>query len=117
MSKIFYDHLIGLEEISLKLKGYNLQKEEYDELIGIAGETLHHHVLNIILTHLPKEKHEIFLETFYLAPHDPKLMDFLKNEGLIEIEEKISTGIKKIRTEILNEIARTSHAARRTKKK
>lgn len=103
---MFYDHLIGLEEISLNLKKYNLQREEYDELIAIAGETLHHHVLNIILTHLPKEKHEIFLETFYITPHDPKLMDFLKNEGLIEIEEKISTGIKKIRTEILNEIVR-----------
>ena len=117
MPKVFYDHLIGLEEISLELKGYNLQKEEYDELIGIAGETLHHHVLNIILTHLPKDKHQIFLETFSLTPHDPKLMDFLKNEGLIEIEEKISIQIKKIKTEILNEIARSSHTVGRAKKK
>lgn len=107
MSKIFYDHLVDVEEITRGLKKYVLQKEEYDELLQIADETLHHHVLNVILTHLPKEKHEIFLENFYAAPHDPKLLDFLKNEGLVEIESKIQSEVKKVKEEILAEIGRT----------
>lgn len=106
MTKIFYDHLIGLEEIDTELKGYHLQQEEYEELIRIADETIHHHVLNIILTHLPKEKHELFLETFYATPHDKKLLEFLKKEANPEIEEKISSEAKRIKGEIISEIRR-----------
>lgn len=117
MSKIFYDHLIGLEEISLELKGYSLQAEEYEELVKIADETLHHHVLNVILTHLPKEKHRFFLETFYTTPHDKKLLDFLKKEATPEIESKIIAEAKKVKDEILSEIRRASFDARRAKRK
>lgn len=106
MAKIFYDRLIGREEISLELKGYRLAREEYEELIRIADETLHHHVLNIILTHLPKEKHRFFLETFHTTPHDEKLLDFLKKEATPEIESKIIAEARKVKDEILSEIRR-----------
>lgn len=106
MAKIFYDHLVGLEEISAELKGYHLQQEEYEELIRIADETLHHHVLNIILTRLPKEKHQLFLESFHTTPHEEKLLDFLKQEATPEIEAEIAGEAKKIKSEILSEIRR-----------
>lgn len=106
MSKIFYDHLVGLKEISIELKGYSLQSEEYEELVKIADETLHHHVLNIILTHLPKEKHQFFLETFHTTPHDEKLLEFLKKEATPEIEKAIKKEAQKVKKEILSEIKR-----------
>lgn len=104
MAKIFYDHLISFAGVESTLKGYSLQKEEYDELVKIADETIHHRILNIILTKLPKEKHELFLESFYASPANKKLLDFLKKEAGPEVETEIGNEGKKVIKEIIAEI-------------
>lgn len=111
MAKIFYDHLIQIEEIHIELDKYHLSVEERSELIQIIDETTHHRVLDTILTHLPKEKHEIFLKKFHAAPHDNSLLDFLK-EDVKDIEDKIKLEAKKLKSEILSEIKRSSSKSR-----
>lgn len=103
MSKIFYDHLVLREEVTIELDKYNLAREEREELIQLVDETLHHQVLNTILTHLPKEKHREFLEKFHQAPHDEKLLDYIKN-----FEEEIIKTAKKIKSELLSEIKKSA---------
>ncbi|MBI2008220.1 hypothetical protein HYS82_01030 [Candidatus Amesbacteria bacterium] len=46
----FYDKLIFIDEITSELE----ESEDREELITIIRETFHHHVLDIILTHLPR---------------------------------------------------------------
>lgn len=106
MSKVFYDHLILLEEVIAELDRYKLDPVERTELINLADQHLHHHVLNIILTHLPKDLHPEFLNRLQSAPHDQALMAFLKQEIKTDIESAIKVQAKKIKAEILIEITK-----------
>ena len=107
MAKIFYDHLVAIEDIVVELDKHELHLEEREELISLADQTLHHHVLDVILTHLPKDKHPEFLEKFHATPHDEKLLEYLKKEIEEDIEMKIKEEAKKVKKEILAEIRRS----------
>ena len=106
MSKIFYDHLVLREEIIVVLDQHELSTEEREELVQLVDETLHHQVLDTILTHLPAEKHEEFLALFHQAPHDLQLLEYLKTETKIDIEGKIKETAAKTKKELLGEIKR-----------
>lgn len=103
MTKIFYDHLVLREEVTIELDKYNLAREEKEELIQLVDETLHHQILNTILTHLPKEKHREFLEKFHKAPHDESLLKYIK-----DFEQEIVKEAQKIKRELLSEIKTAS---------
>jgi len=104
MAKIFYDHLIKIEEVTVELDNYELTLEEREEFISLIDETLHNHTLNVILSHLPQQHHENFLSMFHKEPHKPELLDFLKKETLVDIEEKIRGEAEIVKKEILAEI-------------
>ncbi|MBI5448843.1 hypothetical protein HY948_00840 [Candidatus Gottesmanbacteria bacterium] len=89
MAKIFYDHLIIIEEVVAVLDEHNLPNDKRVELLKLIDQTLHHEILDVILTHLPKEKHEMFLTKFHNTPHDPALMNMLKDHIEIDIEKVI----------------------------
>lgn len=107
MAKIFYDHLIVFEELIAELN--SLDNESKQEIIGLMDETLHHHILDTILTHLPKEHHGEFLERFHKAPHDPELLLFLKQYAVVDIEEKIKEKAKKVKRGLLSELKKSKH--------
>ena len=101
MAKIFYDHLVIREEITVELDKYSLVREEKEELVQLVDETLHHQILNIILTHLPKDQHRGFLEKFHKTPHDESLLKYIK-----DFEQEIIKEAQKIKRELLSEIKR-----------
>lgn len=107
MSKIFYDHLINIEEITIELDQNEISIEERSEFISIIDETLHHHVLDIILSNLPFEHHENFLIKFHKAPHDPDLLIYLRQVSGIDIEEKIKSKTNAVKKDILSEIKKS----------
>ena len=107
MAKIFYDHLIKIEEVTVELEGYELTIEEKEEFITLIDETLHNHTLNIILSSLPQDRHENFLSLFHEAPYRPELLDMLKKEAQEDIEEKIKEEAAKIKKELLAEIKKS----------
>lgn len=113
MTKIFYDHLTVTEEITSVFDSYSVPIEERKELEELIGQTVHHEVLNTILTHLPKEKHDHFLTKFHAAPHDKELLDYLKKEIKIDIEKEITLQATKIKKELLEEIKRATPASRK----
>ena len=110
MSKIFYDHLVVRGEVIIELDRYHFSVEEKEELVKIIDETLHHHVLDTILTHLPKEKHPEFLKKFHAVPHDEKLLEYLKIEADIDIEAKIRSRSQKAKKVLFEEIKRSKKA-------
>lgn len=103
MRKVFWDHLIEIEEIKIKIEEFKLSQEEKNKLIHITYETFDMHILETILTHLPKEKHRKFLDHFSKMPYHPKVLDLLKKD-VKDIEEKIKIAGQKIKKEILAEL-------------
>ena len=104
MSKLFYDHLLIINEVSAELEG--LDPKERSDLLAIIDETLHNHVLDVILTHLPKEHHEAFLDRFHKAPHDKTLLTYLREKTTVNIEAAITKRVKEVKRQTLTAINR-----------
>lgn len=106
MNRKFFDHLIIREEIVAELNLHNLAPLERDEILDIIDQTFHHHILDLILTHLPREHHEEFLVQYYSAPHNPELLDYLKSH-VSDVEDKIINQASQITSEILSDIRKS----------
>ena len=104
MSKVFYDHIIILEEVEIEIKNIVESEEERHELWQIVDEIVHHKVLDCILDNLAEEHHHDFLEKFHEAPHDKNLLDYLNKRIEGEIEELIRKEFESLTSEILQEI-------------
>lgn len=107
MTKLFYDHLLIIEEIILVLDGYELTHQEKSEFIALIDETLNHHILNEILVALPKKHHKEFLIQFTKTPHDHELMLFLKKHARGDIEMRILRKSESIKRMLLDTIQKT----------
>jgi hypothetical protein len=107
MTKVFYDHLIDIEEVLGELENYEIETEEREEIRIIIDETFHHQTINIILTHLPTQHHQNFLDRFHQSPHDQELLVFLKEQIEADIEEEIKKQAQKIKKEILADIKKS----------
>lgn len=107
MPKLFYDYLINVEEVIVELDQNEISIEERTEFISIIDETLHHHVLETILSNLPFEHHQNFLTKFHKAPHDPDLLMYLRQVSGVDIEEKIKSKASEVKKEILSEIKKS----------
>lgn len=101
--KPFWDNLVEVEEIRIKIDEHGLEDEEKKELLEITYQTFDIRIMEIILTHLPEKKHQSFLDTLSRKPHHSKLMDFLKEE-VEDIEEKIKELVKEVKEEILSRL-------------
>lgn len=104
MSKLFYDHLIIIEEIIFVLDKHRLSNEERSKFLRLIDETINHHVLDEILTHLPKADHQEFIEKFSSYPHDIGLMNYLKGKTAVDIEKKIMHRASKVKKDLIKEI-------------
>lgn len=104
MSKIFYDHLIVFEEIEVELDKLELSREEREEIDQLIEELVHHHVVERILDHLPREHHEEFLDKFHAVPHDPALLHYINKRIDESVEVHIKDEMKKLKKEILKDV-------------
>ncbi len=104
MSSIFYDHLIILDELDSEIKSVSQSKEEKEELWKIVDETIHHRVMDAILSRLPRESHEEFLEKFTQSPHDRALLTYLREKIKDDVEVIIHEEIQKLKKELLAEL-------------
>ncbi|MBI4028776.1 MAG: hypothetical protein HY376_00185 [Candidatus Blackburnbacteria bacterium] len=104
MSKIFYDHLIILEEVEIELGKLDLDRDERRELEELIEETLHHRVLDRVLSELPRVHHEEFLQRFSKTPHDPYLIEYINERIEKSVGEHIQDEIEKMKKEIMADI-------------
>lgn len=102
--KVFYDHLILIEEIFIEIDGLDMSTEEKKAAKKMSDDYVHHHVLIYILDVLPREEHEPFLERFHSAPYDLNHMKFLEEKTQKAIHAEISSLGKKLKHELLKEI-------------
>jgi hypothetical protein len=104
MNKIFYDHLIIIEEVVTIIDAHDIDAQEKKQIMDLVEQTLHQEALNTVFTHLPKDHHETFLIHFNAAPHDRKILDFVKDKSGVDIEKAILKTANTVKKKIMKEI-------------
>ena len=104
MSKLFFDHLLSLDNLDKEIKKMAKTPEEREELWLLVDEIIHHKVFDIILEKLPKDNHEEFLEMVHKFPHDEDfLFGYLKNKIGENIEDILRAELGDLTYEILKD--------------
>lgn len=106
MSKLFYDHLLNLDEVDSLIKETAASEEVKQDLWKQVEGIVNPKVLEKILDKLPVENHEEFLELFHKCPHDEfVIFGYLRRKtGQNDIEEILQEELKDIGPGILKEI-------------
>lgn len=104
MSKIFYDHLIVIEDVDERIDKLGLSPEHRQEIYQLIDEMIHHRILGCVLDRLPRQHHQKFLERFHTAPHDESHLGWLEERIEDDVKMLIKKEIKKLKKEILEDI-------------
>jgi hypothetical protein len=104
--KLFYDHLILVDEIFIEIDNLTLSEKEKQHAKKLSDDYIHQHVLIHILDVLPKSHHEEFLTRFHKAPFDLDHLRFLEEKTQRDINMDLVVLGKKLKKELLGEIKR-----------
>lgn len=103
----FYSHLIEIESIILELDKLELSPEQKIHLTNLIDSSLHHTILDAILSELSQQDKKVFVN--HLKEDDRgKIWQFL-NEKVDNIEDKI----KKVADDLKAELQRDLKEAKR----
>lgn len=99
MSKtFFYSNLIEIESIIMELDKLDLTDEQKVHLAGLIDSSLHHMILDAILSELTPADKKVFLNHLKEDNHS-KIWQFL-NEKVDNIEDKIKKAADDLKTEM-----------------
>jgi len=104
MSKVFFDHLIALDEVESEIHSISETSEEKEDLWKLVDDIVNHRMMISILDRLPLEFHEDFLSRFHDAPHEESHIAYLNSKIEDDVEEIIKREVGKLKTELLQEI-------------
>lgn len=96
--KHFYSHLIEIESITLELDKFELDNDQKIHLASLVDSSLHHKILDAVLSELNEADKRIFLQHLKEANHD-KIWKFL-NGKVDNIEGKIKKAADDLKTEL-----------------
>lgn len=97
--KIWYQKIITIEPILQELNEMDLSEEERAHLSALLDSSLHHAILDEILSNLAEEDKKLFLRMLHSNPDNEKLVEFL-NEKIDHIEDKV----KKVADDLVAEM-------------
>jgi hypothetical protein len=98
----FYSHIIDTSTLSLELGNMNLAPKERLHLLKLIDSSIHHKVLDLILSELSPVDKKTFLSHLASENHD-KVWKLLK-EKVDNIEEKIKKTAEDLRKELHQDI-------------
>jgi len=96
--KLFYSHLIEVDSIILELDQMDLSDEEKLHLTNLIDSSIHHSVLDAILSELSTADKRVFMQHLNEGDHD-KIWKFL-NERVDRVEEKIKKAADDLKIEL-----------------
>lgn len=102
MKKHFYSHIISMESLLIALEEMDFSDEQKAHLLSLIDSTIHHTVLDAILSELSKEDKKIFL--MYLANDDHRNVWKHLNSKIDNIEEKIKKVVEDLKRELHKDI-------------
>ena len=102
MKKYFYSDLIEIDSIVTALDELELTDEEKVHLLGIIDSSLHHAILDAVLSELSEHDKKIFLDHMTNEENE-KIWKFL-NSKVDSIEEKIKKTALDLKEELHKDI-------------
>lgn len=108
--KIWYQKIITIEPILQELNEMDLSEEERAHLSELLDSSLHHAILDEILSNLKEEDKKLFLKMLDADPENQKLVEFL-NEKIDHIDIKV----KKVADDLVKEMHDEVREAKRIK--
>lgn len=108
MSKIFYDHLLLIDELFVEIDTLNLPQNQKQEVRLLVDEILHQRVLTHILDLLPRPYHEEFLKRFHRAPADVRHLTFIQELVEVDVHSELALLGEKIKNELRQELKKHS---------
>ncbi len=96
--KYFYSHLIEIESLATELDKLDLSKEQKAHLADLVDSSLHHTVLDAVLSELTETDKKVFLNHLRENDHS-KIWHFL-NEKVDNIEDKIKKAADDLKDEL-----------------
>ena len=103
--KLFYSHLIEVDSIILELDQMDLSYEEKLHLTNLIDSSIHHSVLDAILSELSTADKRVFMQHLNQGDHDEqsssssKIWKFL-NDKVDGVEEKIKKAADDLKMEL-----------------
>lgn len=110
----FYTHLVSIESLVTELDGLELTSEQKIHLSSIIDSSLHHAIIDTVLSELSNEDKILFLKHLHENDHD-KIWKFL-NDRADSIETKIKNTADDLKKQLQDDIGiaslRVSKASR-----
>jgi hypothetical protein len=102
MKKQFYSHVVETESLVVKLERLNLKEDEKAHLLSLMESSLHHVILDAILSELSADDKKLFLKGLASEDHDA-VWTFLKKK-IDNIEGKIEKAADDLKKELHSDI-------------
>lgn len=96
--KLFYSHLIEVDSIILELDQMDLSDKERLHLANLIDSSMHHSILDAILSELSQSDKRVFMQHLNEGNHD-KIWKFL-NGKVDGVEEKIKKAADDLKIEL-----------------
>lgn len=96
--RLFYSHLIEIESIILELDKLNLSDEQRHHLASLVDSSIHHTIMDAILSELSDQDKRVFVQHLKEDNHE-KIWKFL-NEKIDNIEDKIKKTADDLKEEL-----------------
>lgn len=111
MSKyVFYSHLIEMDSVIIELEKMDLSESERKHLTSLIDSSLHHTILDIILSELSDSDKRMFL-TRLTHEDNLNIWKFL-NERVEKIEDKIKKAADQLKEELHDDIKKAHNLKR-----
>ena len=98
----FYTHLIEIESIIVELDKLDLSDEQKAHLAGLIDSSLHHTILDAVLSELSPQDKKVFLNHLKEDDHS-KIWKFL-NEKVDNIEEKVKKAADDLKLQLRKDL-------------
>lgn len=105
MKKTFYSHIIETDSLLVALNDLELEEKEREHIVLLIESTLHHAIVDAILSELSEEDKKIFLEHVSCDDHE-KVWNHLMDK-VDHIEDKIKQAAESITKELHRDIEET----------
>lgn len=102
MKKHFYSHIVEINLLEVEIDNLNLSKHEREHLYTIIHSSLHHTVLDTILSELSESNKKKFL--MHIASDDHAKIWLHLKENISYVEEKIKNATGKLLREFHRDI-------------
>jgi hypothetical protein len=102
MKKHFYSDIVDIESLKIALSEMDLSTKEKSHLLEIVESSVHHVVLDAVLSELSEKDKKIFLAHLISDEHD-KIWEML-NEKSENIEEKIKKAAEDLKEQLHKDI-------------